>query len=180
MKVDTSTPPVLPLHLLQMKPPFPFEINGLGQLCRTYDTWGYVNCDPRHFPTRKTSGSTGHDLYSIENARIPANGSVIVSSGLSVELPTGHFGKIEGVTSLGYSRSVMPYCSVIDEDYRDVIKIKLFNFGTEDFIVVKNTIVAQLVIQKYTTPMFKYIADWSKPGNFGAIGRQGGFGPTGR
>lgn len=165
MKVDTSLPPVLPTNLLKMKPLLPFETRGLGQLYRSYDACGYTN---RVSPTRKSTGSAGYDLRSIENMTIPVNGSVIVSSGLSIELPSGHFAKIEGVSNLGYNRSIMPFCSVIDEDFHGVIKVKLFNFGNDDYNIVENNIIAQLVIQKYITPLFKHTD--RQPCKFGVIG----------
>jgi len=185
MKVDTSTPPVplnppvLPVNLLRLKSMLPFEIAGMGQLDCSYDACGYTTSTIHHLPVRKTLGSAGYDLYSVENAIIPANGSATVSSGLSVELPSGHFAKIEGVSALGYNRSIVPFCSVIDEDYHDVIYVKLFNFGNEAYKIVGNTIIAQLVIQKYITPLFKSTNGLNPPCKFGVIGGERGFVGTG-
>ena len=178
MKVDTYELPVLPANLLAMKRPLPLEIKGLGQLCRTYDTFGYASCAPNHLPLRQTTGSAGHILYSAEKITLQARCDVVVCTGLSVKLPEGHYGKIEGLTSMAYSHSIVPFGTVIDQDYHNVIKVKLFNMSNVDYVISKNDRIAQLVVQKYTTPIFRHVGDWS--GKFGPIGRQGGFGPTSR
>ena len=145
----------LPTNLLRLKPPLPVEVLGAGQLCRPYDSWAYAKCAPEHMPVRKTAGAAGHDLYSAAQAVVPAGGSVVINTGLSVALPKGHFGKIEGRSSLGIKHSVVPFGGIIDEDYRGVIMVKLFNHGPEDYRIDANDRIAQLVVQKYSAPTFQ-------------------------
>jgi len=187
MKVDTYELPVLPANLLAMKRPLPLEIKGLGQLCRTYDTFGYASCAPNRLPLRQTTGSVGHILYSEEKITLKARCDVVVCTGLSVQLPEGHYGKIEGLTSMAYAHSIVPFGTVIDQDYHNVIKVKLFNMSNVDYVISKNDRIAQLVVQKYTTPIFRHVGSWGdvgscggKFGPIGPIGSQGGFGPTSR
>lgn len=145
----------LPTNLLHMKPPLPLEVRGAGQLCRPYDSWVYAKCAPEHLPVRKTAGAAGYDLYSVSAAVVPAGGSAMINTGLAVALPKGHFGKIEGRSSLGIKHSVVPFGGIIDEDYRGVIMVKLFNHSPEDYRIDANDRIAQLVVQKYSAPTFQ-------------------------
>jgi len=165
----------LPANLLHLKPPLPLEIRGAGQLCRPYTTWAYAKCVSGHLPVRKTSGAAGHDLYSVSAAVVPAGGSVMIDTGLAVALPKGHFGKIEGRSSLGMKHSVVPFGGIVDEDYRGVIMVKLFNHGPEDYCITANDRIAQLLVQKYSAPTFQMCKELSttERGGFG-------FGSTGR
>lgn len=165
----------LPANLLRLKPPLPLEVYGAGQLCRGYNSWAYANCAPEHMPVRKTAGAAGHALSSVSAAVVPAGGSVMINTGLSVALPKGHFGKIEGRSSLGIEHSVVPFGGIIDEDYRGVVMVKLFNHGPEDYHIQANDRIAQLVVQKYSAPIFQLCKELS------ATKREGfGFGSTGR
>ena len=172
MKTDEGH---LPGNLLTVKCPLPIELTGPGQLCRNYDTWAYAKCKTPHIPRRKTDGAAGHDLYSIVDAIVPAGGSVIVDTGLAIALPEGHYGKIEGRSSLGIKHNVVPFGGIIDEDYRGNIMVKLFNHGATDYKVDVNDRIAQLIIQKYVSPSFKIVSELI-PTSRGVKG----FGSTGR
>ena len=165
----------LPTNLLHMKPPLPMELHGAGQLCRPYDSWSYAKCAPEHLPVRKTAGAAGYDLYSVSAAVVPAGGSAMINTGLSVALPKGHYGKIEGRSSLGIKHSVVPFGGIIDEDYRGVIMVKLFNHSPEDYRIDANDRIAQMVVQKYSAPTFQLSTqlNTTERGGFG-------FGSTGR
>lgn len=165
----------LPDNLLTVKVPLPIELTGPGQLCRTYDTWAYAKCKRPYLPKRNTDGAAGHDLHSIVDAIVPAGGSVIVDSGVAIALPEGHYGKIEGRSSLGIRHNVVPFGGIIDEDYRGNIMVKLFNHGAEDYKVVANDRIAQLIIQKYISPSFKIVSELNTTDR-----GVKGFGSTGR
>ena len=150
-------------ELLNIKPALPIELQSLGQLCRPYDTWAQVVCEETNVPQRKTPGSAGHDLHSIEAATIPPGGSVVISTGVSIQMPSGHYGKIEGRSSLGIKHSVIPFGGIIDEDYRGIITIS------------SNDRVAQLIIQRYSAPEIQRVSALDS-----TLRNQDGFGSTGR
>jgi len=169
MKVDVAStvpplplpPPVLPLNLLYMKPPMVLETPNFGQLCREYDVWAYAVCEPQHVPKRATLGAAGYGLFSTLDVVVPVGGSVLVPTGLSVQLPVGHYGKIEGCSSLAMNHSIMPLSGIVNEDYHEEIIVKLFNMGSEEFIVHKDERICQLIVQKYTAPMFQVVTSLS-------------------
>lgn len=169
-----------PLHLigsdlLRIKPSIPIEIQKPGQLFRPYDSWVQAVCLEEHLPKRKTAGAAGHDLYSIEENDIPAGGSVVVSTGVCIQLPVGHYGKIEGRSSLGIQHSIVPFGGIIDEDYRGIIMVKLFNHGPTNYHISSNDRIAQLIIQRYTAPKIQCVATLNSTER-----NTGGFGSTGR
>tara|TARA_B110000908_G_scaffold93860_1_gene111227 strand:+ start:1114 stop:1668 length:555 start_codon:yes stop_codon:yes gene_type:complete len=173
MKPDISVVPGQ--NLLTIKKPLPIEIKGAGQLCRPYDTWALAVCADEHVPRRKTPGAAGHDLHSISDVIVPAGSSAMVNTGLSIQLPNGHYGKIEGRSSLGIKHSVIPFGGVIDQDYRGVIMVKLFNLGSTDYFVRENDRIAQLIVQRFSAPTFKLV----KTLESSARGTHG-FGSTGK
>lgn len=183
MKPDTTEPPdttnpplyLLPHDLLNIRPPLPIDLYKPGQLYRPYDLWAYAKCHPQHLPLRKSSGTPGHDIFSTEEAVISPNGSVVVDTGLSIRLPQGHYGKIEGCSSLGLDHSIIPFGSVIDEEYRGVIQVKLFNRSEIGYTVRPHDKIAQLIIHRYAAPVFQHVGQLefgrSIPSGFGLSGR---------
>jgi len=155
MKEDTA---ILPSRLLIVKPPMPFEMFGLGQLFRPYDLWAYVKCDDDHVPVRN---GAGYRLSAVASCLVPAQDSVLIRTGVSVRLPSSHYGKIEGCSHLGLSHSLVPFGGIIDENYCDEITVKLFNHATTNFVVHRNDCIAQLIIHKYACPSFHRVDDLS-------------------
>lgn len=173
--------PSLPQGLLKMPTPLPYETHGIGGFVE-YDQWARVVCDTAIVPSRKTPGAAGHDLYSIEKKTIPAGGSNTFDTGVAVALPKQHYGKIEGRSSLGFNHCIVAFGGIVDEDYRGVIKVKLFNHGVDDYIVQKYDRIAQLIVQKYSVPSFRVVSAFPVLNAIGPSSTRGsaGFGSTGK
>ena len=149
---------LLPANLLKMSPPLPMETHGLGLLGRDFDIWGsVVSINSDNVPKRSSLSAAGYDLKSLVDIEIPARGSVIVGTGIHLALPSGYYGKIEGRRGLAFLCDVVAFGSVIDEDYRGEIKVKLFNHGAEAYSIKMDAVIAQLVIQKYACPSFNIV-----------------------
>lgn len=160
MKEDPS---MVPLGLLSDTPPLPFEISGMGQLFHPYNIWARVKCPPQQTPVRK---GAGHRLCAVEACVVPARGSVLIHTGVSLQLPSGHYGKIEGCLELGMEHSLVPFGGIIDEYFCDEIVVKLFNHDTENYVVRSQDHIAQLIVHKYVSPSFHRVV----VGGFGSIG----------
>tara|TARA_B100000780_G_C21074319_1_gene432446 strand:+ start:928 stop:1395 length:468 start_codon:yes stop_codon:yes gene_type:complete len=127
----------------------PFQNHGLGQF-DDYSPWALrVSCPEEMTPTRSSAKAAGYDLRSSVKIVLPARGSRLIDTQCQVELPSGHYGKIEGRSGLAISHDIIAFGSVIDEDYRDVIYVKLFNMGETPYGVEIGDSIAQLVIQRY-------------------------------
>lgn len=98
----------------------------------------------------------------------------MVSSGISIAVPEGHYGRMAPRSGLAVKKFIDIGAGVIDCDYRGEIMILMFNFSNEDFEVKKGERVAQLIIEKISLP------DVVQVENLDDTERgEGGFGSTG-
>lgn len=96
-----------------------------------------------------TTGDAGLDVFSVEDAVIPAKGSVEVKIGLKVaHISPGFWVKIEGRSGLAFKKGITPFGGIIDNGYRGEIGIKLINSSDEEQTIEKGTAVAQLIVYR--------------------------------
>ncbi|HPR17797.1 MAG TPA: dUTP diphosphatase [Candidatus Cloacimonadota bacterium] len=109
-------------------------------------------------PQRMTGQAAGYDLYSChkEDIIIKAGEVQLIPTGLAIALPAGYEAQIRPRSGLAFKHQlgVLNSPGTIDADYRGEIKIILFNFGKEDFVVKPQTRIAQMVIAKHETAAF--------------------------
>jgi dUTP pyrophosphatase len=125
-------------------------------------------------PTLGSSGAAGFDICSTDYIEILPNNRNIVSTGLSIKLPVGVYGRIAPRSGLAVKHGIHVGAGVIDRDYRGEIKVLLFNLSNESFTVNPGDRIAQLICEHYETPPIKVVdeLDATERG-------QGGFGSTG-
>lgn len=99
-------------------------------------------------PFRANEGDAGMDLFSIEEKTIKAGESALVRTGIQIELPQGTEAQVRPRSGLALKHSVTVLNSpgTIDEGYRGEIKVILINHGKEDFQVLKQMRIAQMVV----------------------------------
>ena len=95
----------------------------------------------------KKAGEAGYDLASERAYVVPAGGRVLVSTGLKMALPQGHYGQICSRSGLA-SKGLCALGGVVDSDYRGEVKVILNNFGKDDYHVLQGERIAQLVVIK--------------------------------
>ena len=125
-------------------------------------------------PTRGTDGSAGYDLYALEDAVINCFQFILVSTGVSMAIPAGHYGRIAPRSGLAVKHGVMVGAGVIDSDYRGEIKVALATLnGVYEF--KKGDRIAQVIIEPVVTPELVQVdsLDDSERGD-------SGFGSTGK
>lgn len=129
-------------------------------------------------PTMAYDAPLGIDLYAVENYTIPGGGSVIVSTGLSVEMPTLEGFRVGGFiwskSGLSVKHNLEVGAGVIDPDYTGEIKVHLYNHGTDPYTLEKGSKCSQLVLT--VCPIITSIN--SVKGDGGSRGDQG-FGSSG-
>lgn len=101
-----------------------------------------------HVPKRGSEKAAGYDLYGIEKITIPAKSSSVVSTGVAVAVPEGHYGRVAPRSGLAFKHGIDVGAGVVDSDYRGEIKILLFNLSNEDYTIEKGDRVAQLILEK--------------------------------
>ncbi len=103
-------------------------------------------------PEYATEGSSGLDLRAaVETEMKIEKGKVgLVPTNLKVEIPIGYEIQIRPRSGLAAKNGigVLNSPGTIDSDYRGEIKVILFNFGDEDFIIKRGDRIAQMVISK--------------------------------
>ena len=125
-------------------------------------------------PTRGTDGAAGYDLYATEDVIINCFQFTLVSTGVSMAIPAGHYGRIAPRSGLAVKHGVMVGAGVIDSDYRGEIKVALATLnGVYEF--KKGDRIAQIIIEPVVTPDLVQVdsLDDSERGD-------SGFGSTGR
>ena len=127
-------------------------------------------------PTRGTAGAAGLDLYAEEDTLVSSGASVLIGTGIAVEIPEGYVGLVfirSGLSKagVGLTNSV----GVIDSDYRGEIKLSMiYVAGNGGHYIRARDRVAQLVV--VPAPTFELTeVDALMPTERGA----GGFGSTG-
>ena len=126
-------------------------------------------------PTRAHPEDAGLDLYSREDKVIPAKGSASFDTGVHFQLLPHTYGKIESKSGLNVNHNVVCCGGVIDEGYTGSIVVQLYNFGNEDYTVMRGDKIAQLIIQPYMAPVLiqsDHLSNSDRGDNgFGSSGR---------
>ncbi|MDD7283539.1 MAG: dUTP diphosphatase [Clostridium sp.] len=130
-------------------------------------------------PTYGSANAAGADIYACLDAplTIAPHETVMVHTGLAMEIPEGCAGLIYARSGLACKRNLAPAnkVGVVDSDYRGEFMIALHNHGTTSQTIEPKERIAQLVITPYIVGQFE-IVDELDTTERGA----GGFGSTGR
>ena len=100
-------------------------------------------------PKKATTEAAGFDIHAVEDCEIPPQGMRTISTGICMEIPKGHFGKIFDRSSLAIQQ-IITLGGIIDSDYRGELIVILFNLSSKSYFVKKFDKVAQLVCIPYT------------------------------
>lgn len=130
-------------------------------------------------PTYGTCDAAGADLYALPGGdiTIAPGETVLVHTGLSVEIPRGYVGLIFARSGLACKRGLAPAnkVGVIDADYRGEIMVALYNHGAEAQTLSPGERVAQMAILPYLPAVYEERDVLSD-----TVRGEGGFGSTGR
>jgi len=129
-------------------------------------------------PIRGSSGAAGYDLCSVEDIFIPQGEHVLVPTGIRVIIPTGYYGRVAPRSGLTVKHGINIGAGVIDCDYRGEVKVVMFNHGEEDVTFTKGTRIAQLILERCSTPPVSVVSDELFDNSTTTRG-SGGFGSTG-
>jgi dUTP pyrophosphatase len=128
-------------------------------------------------PSYGTQFSAGADLYNLgEEVTIAPHATVLIHTGIALEIPEGYGGLIYARSGLASKRGLAPAnkVGVIDCDYRGEIMVALHNHSCNTQRVEKGERIAQLVIAPYYTASFSETEELSE-----TVRGEGGFGSTG-
>ena len=142
-------------------------------------------------PTRSHATDAGLDLYAMHDKLIYPTGLTSVDAitgewwkipcgetidtGVHIALEPGTYGKIESRSGLNAVQHIVSCGGVIDEGYTGSIRVVLYNFGREPYMVRQGDKIAQLVIMPYLAPMLVQVDELEETergaNGFGSSGR---------
>ncbi len=101
-------------------------------------------------PRKAHIDDAAYDLCASKPATVPAGGTVLVHTGLYLELPVGFEAQVRPRSGLALKQGVTVLNSpgTIDAGYRGEVGVILYNAGGETFAVNRGDRVAQMVIQR--------------------------------
>ena len=92
----------------------------LPQMEREMGIWVQRLSEGSRIPPKGSKVPAGHDLYSSEDIKIPANNGALVKIGLAIAVPEGTYGRIAPRSGL-VTKGISVDAGVIDADYRGEI-----------------------------------------------------------
>ena len=108
-------------------------------------------------PTKGTVGSIGLDLCSVESYVIAPLQRAVISTGLTVQIPEGVYGRIAPRSGLAVKHGIDVGAGVIDPDYTGEIRIVLFNLDSKNpYVIRPGYRVAQLIFEKALVDLSVY------------------------
>lgn len=126
-------------------------------------------------PERAHPTDAGLDLRTPIPFFIRPNSSIVIDTGVHVQLPHGTYGKLESKSGLNTKYDVVSCGGTIDEGYTGSIKVKLYNFGSCFRNFDKGDKIIQLIVQPClyeSCELVEELEDTERGNN--------GFGSTGR
>lgn len=127
-------------------------------------------------PVYATKGSSGMDIFAMEDMTILAKERRLIRTGIAVEIPEGYELQVRPRSSLSLNTTLRIPNSpgTIDSDFRDEIRIIIENIDSfsQDYKIKRGQRIAQLVLQKVEKIEWE-LTDLTK------TARTGGFGSTG-
>lgn len=125
-------------------------------------------------PAYETIGSAGMDLSCLEDIILKPGETMLVPTGLAMEIPRGYEGQVRSRSGLALNGVVVANSpGTIDSDYRGEVRVILRNV-TGDYVALgAGTRIAQLVIAPVVPVIWEEAEDLSKTER-----GDGGFGST--
>ena len=129
-------------------------------------------------PTFGSEFAAGFDLYACntEAITVPAGETVLIHTGLAMEIPVGYGGFVYARSGLATKKGLAPAnkVGVIDADYRGEIMVALHNQSKVDQEVAAGERIAQMVIAPFLKVDFNEVDELEE-----TVRGAGGFGSTG-
>lgn len=129
-------------------------------------------------PTYGSPFAAGADLYALceSDIEILPHQTVLVHTGISMEIPEGYGGFIFARSGLASKRNLAPAnkVGVVDSDYRGEVMVALHNHGEVPQIISNGERIAQMCIMPYAAANFIECDSLSD-----TVRGVGGFGSTG-
>lgn len=136
--------------------------------------------DTAIMPMKANESDAGYDLYcaNSEGLILHPMDRRLIDTGLVIALAKGHVGIIHSRSGIAYRNGLIALTGVIDEGYRGVLGVLLFNLGNDTLKINPGDRVAQLLVMPVASPTWVQVAS---PGELPVSDRgTRGFGSSGQ
>jgi len=124
-------------------------------------------------PYRARPEDAGIDLIAAEDVEIMPLNSAVVPLGVAVKIDEGKYGLLTHRSSLAFKRGIIASTGVIDANFTQEIKAKLFNLSPYYQVnIKKGERICQLIIHSYVSEEMEEVEELP-------VGK-GGFGSSGK
>lgn len=130
--------------------------------------------DGAYMPTRAHEWDAGLDLRTPKRVVLHQHDSVVIDTGVHVEIPEGYVGLLKSKSGLNVKHDIIGD-GTIDAGYTGSIRVKLYNLGYMDYVFSKGDKIIQLVITPIILPKLD-VAERLDETDRG----DGGFGSSGK
>lgn len=130
-------------------------------------------------PEYKTEGAAGMDLCAAisEPITLKPLERKLIPTGLKIELEHGYEAQVRPRSGLSIKHGItlINCIGTIDEDYRGEVCIPVVNVSNEEYIILPDERIAQMVIAKYEQAKIEVVTELTE-----TTRGEGGFGSTGK
>ena len=130
-------------------------------------------------PEYKTEGAAGMDLCAAisESITLKPLERKLIPTGLKIELEHGYEAQIRPRSGLSIKHGItlINCIGTIDEDYRGEVCIPVVNVSNEEYTILPDERIAQMVIAKYEQAKIEVVTELTETSR-----GEGGFGSTGK
>lgn len=95
-------------------------------------------------PVKAHALDAGFDMFSRQDMVVKAKSFALFDTGVHIDISPGYVGFLKSKSGLNVKHSIVSE-GVIDAGYIGSIVIKLYNHGTEDYVVNKGDKISQIV-----------------------------------
>ena len=125
-------------------------------------------------PIYASENAAAFDLYSVEDVEIMPGQTILVKTGLAIEIEHGHCFQFWDRSGLG-AKGIHHFAGLGDSDYRGEWKIVLYNSTNAPYKIEKGDRIIQAVIVSVARAEFEEVSELSETKR-----GEGGFHSTGK
>lgn len=121
-----------------------------------------TDSDPEFpLPSYATEGSAGADLYSTSDFKLQPGATVMIGTGFAMSLPPAYEAQIRPRSGMAtkHKITVMNSPGTVDSDYRNEVKVCLYNAGRSVYLGHRGDRIAQMVINPVTIGNFQTVTE---------------------
>lgn len=130
-------------------------------------------------PEYKTEGAAGMDLCAAisEPVTLKPLERKLIPTGIKIELEHGYEAQVRPRSGLSIKHGItlINCVGTIDEDYRGEVCIPMVNVSNEEYTIMPDERIAQMVIAKYEQAKIEVVTELTE-----TTRGEGGFGSTGK